>query len=518
MYAFKNRAANHSKTAESVNYQGAAAGWKNRRRLRDILAVEPAAVKTSAIKITRANDADEQQADRLADQVMSTTVADNYNRVQRQGQVLPAGESHHQALDLVGKIQRRAQSSTQMAAAAEPAPGVGTAVHGLNNRGMAMPESSRAFFEPRFGRDFSGVKFHHGGYAENLAEAVNARAFTFGNHIVFGRGEYQPQSDRGRHLISHELAHVLQQGGQSARIQRLANCTSGTDADDVIKDHTVSPAKIEKPGDEAEVTVAFNCKVREFQSDFIDSSGASLGKQKNYTRKKNAGSFEVMTRKWDGKIPFPKVGTYLADDGKYRHILKKVKYKYKNGTAHWMAENDKNIKSPQITLVARAYTGSGSHHPHFNATNKADLATIIRSELGVGNTTEQTAIAWAVRNQMIRLNTNSVEKAKKHFKDADDQSATTGTNTIAETVLKQNMTADTVSGAIKWYSPRSMPKKGEEAKCKPPKGTGKFSCGGGTIRVKDTAGTEHDVYAPKFHKHMTYVSVGREWYVRFYKL
>jgi len=44
-----------------------------------------------------------------------------------------------------------------------------------------------------------------------MAAGVNARAFTYGRHIVFGKGEYRPDTDEGRRLIGHELAHVVQQ-------------------------------------------------------------------------------------------------------------------------------------------------------------------------------------------------------------------------------------------------------------------------------------------------------------------
>ena len=64
----------------------------------------------------------------------------------------------------------------------------------------------------RFGADFSSVRVHHGPTAYKAAQSVGARAFTVGNHIVFGDGEYRPDSTVGQHLLAHELAHVVQQG------------------------------------------------------------------------------------------------------------------------------------------------------------------------------------------------------------------------------------------------------------------------------------------------------------------
>jgi hypothetical protein len=69
--------------------------------------------------------------------------------------------------------------------------------------------------EPRFGFDFSGVRIHDGPQAAESARAVNALAYTHGRNIVFNAGQYAPVSDRGRHLLAHELAHVVQQSGDA---------------------------------------------------------------------------------------------------------------------------------------------------------------------------------------------------------------------------------------------------------------------------------------------------------------
>jgi len=65
--------------------------------------------------------------------------------------------------------------------------------------------------EGRFGLPFADVRIHHGPSASALAEWLNARAFTFGNNIVFGAGEYAPATPTGNRLLAHELVHVVQQ-------------------------------------------------------------------------------------------------------------------------------------------------------------------------------------------------------------------------------------------------------------------------------------------------------------------
>jgi outer membrane protein OmpA-like peptidoglycan-associated protein len=79
--------------------------------------------------------------------------------------------------------------------------------------GSPLPDSVRSFMEPRFGADFGGVRIHTGAHSEHLNRQVSAQAFTHGADIFMGDGKYQPDSAQGRHLLAHELTHVVQQGG-----------------------------------------------------------------------------------------------------------------------------------------------------------------------------------------------------------------------------------------------------------------------------------------------------------------
>lgn len=99
------------------------------------------------------------------------------------------------------------------------APETETLVHALKGSGQPLSDSLRASFEPRFGKDFSGVRIHAD--AEEAAIAVDARAYTVGKDVVFGKGEYAPGTIEGQRLIAHELTHVVQQAdGVIAGIQR----------------------------------------------------------------------------------------------------------------------------------------------------------------------------------------------------------------------------------------------------------------------------------------------------------
>jgi hypothetical protein len=83
----------------------------------------------------------------------------------------------------------------------------------LARPGHPLDERTRVSMESRFGRDFSGVRLHHDSTAATAARSVYAHAFTVGEHVVFGAGQFAPNQPHGRRLVAHELAHVVQQRG-----------------------------------------------------------------------------------------------------------------------------------------------------------------------------------------------------------------------------------------------------------------------------------------------------------------
>jgi hypothetical protein len=82
----------------------------------------------------------------------------------------------------------------------------------LRSPGQPLDAATRAFFEPRFGYDFSQVRVHTDAKAAESARAINALAYTVGRDVVFGAGQYAPGMSGGRKLLAHELTHVVQQG------------------------------------------------------------------------------------------------------------------------------------------------------------------------------------------------------------------------------------------------------------------------------------------------------------------
>ncbi len=86
----------------------------------------------------------------------------------------------------------------------------------VRSAGQPLDGQTLALFANRFGRDFSNVRVHTDPRAAQSAAAVNALAYTHGNHIAFGNGQYAPTTSSGRALLGHELVHTIQQSDSPA--------------------------------------------------------------------------------------------------------------------------------------------------------------------------------------------------------------------------------------------------------------------------------------------------------------
>lgn len=154
------------------------------------------------LKIGQPGDIYEQEADRIAEQVMKMAEPP----VQRQ----PEEEE-----------EKEEEEELQMKASPGQIPDVGpdieSRINAMKGGGQPLPVSTRAFFEPRFGYDFSQVRVHNDVRAVETARTLNARAFTTGRDVVFGGGRYAPETVRGRQLLAHELVHTIQQSAFGRR-------------------------------------------------------------------------------------------------------------------------------------------------------------------------------------------------------------------------------------------------------------------------------------------------------------
>lgn len=159
------------------------------------------------LTVNEPGDQYEQEADRVADRVMR--MSDTTLRLQCNGGSGGAPASGASGDECAAQSMPIMRSVTAANTRSVAAPSVVHQV--LRSPGQALDQSTRAFFESRMGHDFSGVRVHTNLEAAGSASAVAARAYTVNSNIVFGEGEYAPQTESGRRLLSHELVHVIQQ-------------------------------------------------------------------------------------------------------------------------------------------------------------------------------------------------------------------------------------------------------------------------------------------------------------------
>lgn len=110
-------------------------------------------------------------------------------------------------------LQRMAGNESVSALLAQREDDERSPVHEVVGSGGGSPvePGARSFLEERMGADFSDVRVHTGAKADESARSINAQAYTVGTDVVFRSGVYEPGSQGGRHVLAHELAHVMQQ-------------------------------------------------------------------------------------------------------------------------------------------------------------------------------------------------------------------------------------------------------------------------------------------------------------------
>lgn len=161
------------------------------------------------LAIGRRGDKYEQEADRVADQVMRMP-APQVSRTCSCGGACPECQAEQEAM-APEAVQRKPLASGEGGGATVPARAVIPA-----SPGHPLDRATHDFFAARFGQDFSAVRLHTDTQAAEAATTLHARAYTVGQDIVFGPHEYAAGSPRSLRLLAHELTHVVQQTGGSA--------------------------------------------------------------------------------------------------------------------------------------------------------------------------------------------------------------------------------------------------------------------------------------------------------------
>ena len=156
------------------------------------------------LAINNPGDAFEQEADRVADQVTSVSASKS-----TPVRVAAANVTTPQAKCASCEEEEATVDRKKTGEGPSAVPAIVSEV--LRSSGQPLDPNTRAFMEPRFGYDFSKVRVHADERATSSANAIQALAYTSGESIVFGSAQHRPDTSSGRHLLAHELAHVVQQ-------------------------------------------------------------------------------------------------------------------------------------------------------------------------------------------------------------------------------------------------------------------------------------------------------------------
>jgi hypothetical protein len=183
------------------------------------------------VSVSSPGDPAEREADTVADKVMrmAESGAIGAAPVHIQRQCAACGDE---------KIVQKKQAPSSDAGSSLD---TDAAVRVTKQGGAPLSREVRSHFEPRFGRDLSSVRVHTGSEAAGGAQAVQAKAYTVGNNIVFGSGQFAPGTHEGQRLLAHELTHVAQQTGAS--IETKPNRSQSSDAQELEINRVAEPTE-----------------------------------------------------------------------------------------------------------------------------------------------------------------------------------------------------------------------------------------------------------------------------------
>lgn len=200
------------------------AGWQSVARPNDassldfsqvpVRDVQATGIRTK-LDVSATGDMHEQEADRVAEQVMRMPPSTRQHPC-------ACGVCQTRGAASLGPDHQLVRGERRTSAPSSATSTVPPIVHDtLRSPGQALDPAVRVYMEPRFGHDFSRVRIHADGQSAHAARTIQARAYTLGNDVVLGEGEYRPATASGKRLLAHELVHVVQQsGGNGTSINR----------------------------------------------------------------------------------------------------------------------------------------------------------------------------------------------------------------------------------------------------------------------------------------------------------
>ncbi|MEN1783513.1 MAG: DUF4157 domain-containing protein [Bacteroidota bacterium] len=178
------------------------------------------------LRINNPNDRFEQEADRIADQVLAfkpevaSSAAHPTDAIRQRPLAAQISRVPLRAQRQCHKCQEEEedkvlQTKRFTTKGPKQSQNLGARVQRSRGSGRTMDSTTASYMGSRFGTDFSQVRIHTNGSAVQMNRDINAKAFTVGQDIFFNQGQYRPDTESGKHLLAHELTHTLQQQGVS---------------------------------------------------------------------------------------------------------------------------------------------------------------------------------------------------------------------------------------------------------------------------------------------------------------
>ena len=173
------------------------------------------------LTIGEPNDKYEQEADRVATQVVQTI-----NSPQSVEPIVPEAVQRESVAKKGKELQMKPILQRKGTTNSEASTDLENAINSARGGGQSLDIGLQAKMGQAMGVDFSRVKVHTDERSDRLNQSIQAKAFTTGKDVFFRQGEYNPSSKGGQELIAHELTHVVQQGGSEIRCKLQSSISS----------------------------------------------------------------------------------------------------------------------------------------------------------------------------------------------------------------------------------------------------------------------------------------------------
>jgi len=263
------------------------------------------------LKINPPNDKYEQEADRIANQIVQNS---------------PSGSKPNPIQFPPNPIQRTfLQTKSEQGTGMSVSPSFSNRLQNTKGTGFPLSENTRSLMEPQLGMDLSKVRIHTNPQAVQLNKEIKAKAFTVGSDVYFNAGQFSPNSTDGKGLLAHELVHTVQQSRTSypQLIQRKGSLEEETQPEEITTDDEGS--SLENP--KAILYEISEENKHEFNNTgfkFYRADGGKLsnGRVRNFIKRKKREDVE----EFKSAFPFTTEGTgeppqYTIDNprGKYKY-------------------------------------------------------------------------------------------------------------------------------------------------------------------------------------------------------